>query len=336
MAQVIQLRNGTAAEWTAANPVLAQGELGIEIDTDLYKIGDGSAVWSSLAYNELAPVLATATFDANADDPTIGSAGLVRLYAVSMAGRIMLRMLGPSGLSTSLQPAIYGNGMYIVAPGTSTVMNVLGGPPITVVGTMTHPVLAGGGLRISTSRASVLSAATANSIAEVRGAFGRIYGGDLPGLGGYTVRIRFAFPSATALQRGFAGVTYSLSATLATSTVGALINMIGVGFESADTNLIMFNNDAVGTATRTDLGANFPINPSAVYDLSLFSAANSGVVGWEVDRLDTSVPAATGTITSTDMPSPGTFLAPHVWINNGGTAAAVQLELMRIYLESDN
>jgi hypothetical protein len=46
----IQLRNDTAANWTAANPVLAVGEIGIETDTDKFKIGNGSATWSVRPY----------------------------------------------------------------------------------------------------------------------------------------------------------------------------------------------------------------------------------------------------------------------------------------------
>jgi hypothetical protein len=45
-----QLRRGTAAEWTAADPVLAEGEIGIETDTDLLKIGNGVDVWSLRPY----------------------------------------------------------------------------------------------------------------------------------------------------------------------------------------------------------------------------------------------------------------------------------------------
>ena len=37
----IQIRRGTAAEWTAADPILAEGELGVELDTDKFKIGNG-------------------------------------------------------------------------------------------------------------------------------------------------------------------------------------------------------------------------------------------------------------------------------------------------------
>jgi hypothetical protein len=46
----IQLRRDTAANWTSVNPVLAAGELGFETDTRLIKAGDGSTVWTSLAY----------------------------------------------------------------------------------------------------------------------------------------------------------------------------------------------------------------------------------------------------------------------------------------------
>jgi hypothetical protein len=50
MAVQIQFRNDTAANWTAADPILAQGELGLETDTGSFKIGNGEDVWSDLPY----------------------------------------------------------------------------------------------------------------------------------------------------------------------------------------------------------------------------------------------------------------------------------------------
>jgi hypothetical protein len=50
VATKIQLRRGTASEWTAANPTLSSGELGFEVDTGKFKIGNNSAVWTSLDY----------------------------------------------------------------------------------------------------------------------------------------------------------------------------------------------------------------------------------------------------------------------------------------------
>ena len=46
----IKLRRGTAAQWTATNPVLAEGEFGAETDTRKFKIGNGVTAWNSLQY----------------------------------------------------------------------------------------------------------------------------------------------------------------------------------------------------------------------------------------------------------------------------------------------
>jgi hypothetical protein len=46
----IQIRRGTAAQWTSANPTLGSGEFGYETDTGKFKIGDGSTAWNSLGY----------------------------------------------------------------------------------------------------------------------------------------------------------------------------------------------------------------------------------------------------------------------------------------------
>ncbi len=46
----IQIRRGTAAQWTSTNPTLASGEQGFETDTGKMKIGNGSTAWTSLAY----------------------------------------------------------------------------------------------------------------------------------------------------------------------------------------------------------------------------------------------------------------------------------------------
>ena len=48
----LQHRRGTAAQWSAVGTtlILASGELAIETDTRLFKLGDGTTVWNSLPY----------------------------------------------------------------------------------------------------------------------------------------------------------------------------------------------------------------------------------------------------------------------------------------------
>ena len=43
-------RRDTAANWTSVNPTLLTGEIGIESDTNKWKVGTGSAAWTALAY----------------------------------------------------------------------------------------------------------------------------------------------------------------------------------------------------------------------------------------------------------------------------------------------
>jgi len=47
----IQVRRGTATQWSNTNPVLASGEPGFDTTNSLLKVGDGTSAWSSLSSN---------------------------------------------------------------------------------------------------------------------------------------------------------------------------------------------------------------------------------------------------------------------------------------------
>lgn len=59
MAQRIQVRRGTAAQWASANPVLADGEPGLAVDTGELRVGDGVSAWLSLPIPNRASLNAT-------------------------------------------------------------------------------------------------------------------------------------------------------------------------------------------------------------------------------------------------------------------------------------
>ena len=69
----IQVKRATAANWSSLNPVLFSGEIGLETDTNKFKIGNGSTAFNSLSYfngnlsgsslNDLADVTITSATD---------------------------------------------------------------------------------------------------------------------------------------------------------------------------------------------------------------------------------------------------------------------------------
>jgi hypothetical protein len=50
MSHRIQFRRDTKSRWAEINPVLMEGEVGLEVDTQNIKMGDGSTAWNDLKY----------------------------------------------------------------------------------------------------------------------------------------------------------------------------------------------------------------------------------------------------------------------------------------------
>ena len=101
----IQLRNGTAAQWTAANPILAAGEVGIESDTKKQKFGDGTTAWNSLGY--------------------VGTSGTVTSVSVvsanGLGGAVANATTTPAiTLTTTITGLLKGNGTAISAATANT------------------------------------------------------------------------------------------------------------------------------------------------------------------------------------------------------------------------
>lgn len=77
----IQLRRGTAAQWTAANPTLGIGEYGHETDTRKSKVGNGTAAWNDLPY--LAGATAVTAIPVKTDGYAATVGDLVRCDATA-------------------------------------------------------------------------------------------------------------------------------------------------------------------------------------------------------------------------------------------------------------
>ena len=72
----MQQRRDTAAGWTAANPTLLNGELGLETDTQKLKIGNGSTAWNSLGYSSAFSISSYPLSTSDIADDAITSAKL--------------------------------------------------------------------------------------------------------------------------------------------------------------------------------------------------------------------------------------------------------------------
>jgi hypothetical protein len=219
-----------------------------------------------------------------------------------------------------------------ILPSGSGTANTLG-ISIGTAGTISYPGPSSTNFRTSSNRVLITTATTAGSSAEVYSsnqAFA--WRGNAAGLGGFLFHARWApNNTVTANQRGFVGFCATATA-LGNADPSSLLNLIGVGYNSADTNLQIMNNDGSGTATKLDTGISAR-SATVVVDIWIYAAPNGGNVQVYVTRVDGTAGTKSTTL-STDLPSTTTFLAVHCWTNNGTTAAAAACDLMRLVLEN--
>jgi hypothetical protein len=264
--------------------------------------------------------------------PTTPGAGLARISAVNVAGRAMPAFVGPTGLDWTFQAGLSENNIWMFLPNTGTTVTEWG-IDITSAGTFATPTLASTNLQTQMRRLRIPTITTAGSSASARSSATMHWRGNAARLGGWTMSCRVGLSTALAQQRAFVGLLGS-TAAIGNVNPSTLTNVVGFGYDSAQTRWRLIHNDSSGTATTVDLGTSFPTNStSEVYDLTTFAAPNSSTIGWRIVRLSDDL-TSSGTI-STDMPANTVFLGVHVWTNNGTTAAAAQIDVARCYGSSD-
>jgi hypothetical protein len=104
----IQVRRGTAAQWTSANSILSAGEWGFETDTKKFKIGDGTTAWTTLGYaasGANSPFSGALTFGGNLAAVQTGSSTTVTTFNGTTATTVDL----PSTISVDVDGDITGN-----------------------------------------------------------------------------------------------------------------------------------------------------------------------------------------------------------------------------------
>ena len=112
-------RRKTAANWTSANEVLLDGEIGIETDTRKLKFGDGATAWNSLPYVGESPGTYTPTWTAVTTNPTLGNGTLTGRYLVTNGlCYVSIFMLG--GSTTTFGSGVWSFSLPFAASATAT------------------------------------------------------------------------------------------------------------------------------------------------------------------------------------------------------------------------
>jgi hypothetical protein len=268
-------------------------------------------------------------------DPAAPTGGLL-LYAKSFAGRLLPKIIGPSGIDTALQTGLHGNAVFAMSPSNGTTAPTVIGGQITTATTISHQqTFASANPWQATRRTRFQTSTTAGNGSGVRTAYGQWFLGNAAGFGGFFFRAQFGANINLAGGQKFCGLAFA--STAIAGDPSGLVNMCGMGYDAADSsagNWQFMRNDGSGVATKVDLGANAARNVTHGYDLIMFVKPNSSELFVRIVNLHSNV-VVLDTSYTTDVPVVNTALTFKCEVRNGAVAAADNIEIAKAYVETD-
>lgn len=267
--------------------------------------------------------------------PAAPSAGSLRYFARSQAGRILPAVIGPSGIDVNLQPALFRNSIYMWLPGTGTTVSINWGTSWTARNSGTSaaqatPTKASTNAMTSLNRATFSTGTTATGTSGIQSAASVAWRGNAAGLGGFFYFARFGVETYRAdlqLQVGLSSRNAALTADPSLDN-----NSIALVKDAADTNWFLATRNGT-TTTKTATG--LAVAAGTILDLLMFAPPNgSNVTVRLVNAVDGTVYMDDVVITST-LPVNTTFLFAHAAVRSTTGTSAALLALNRIYVECD-
>lgn len=287
-------RRGTAAEWTSANPILADGEFGYETDTKKLKMGDGSTAWNSLVYRiDEAPIDGTEYVRKDGQWTSATGGGSDSFSTTSYILRedfegSFSESTGTSFLANQLLPIAYVSTTGITVAGASSASS----PGVIAIGTGTS----------STGYTNVV----------VTGGKRLVVGGGI-----MNIRLRVRLPT---LSDGTN--TYSLAMGLRDVVTGAATDQIDIAYtHSTNSGNWQLRTRASGTLTTVNGSAGPVANTWTVLEIVINAAGTS------VELFADGVSMGTS---STNIPTASLAFVALIAKMAGTTARTLDIDLMQV------
>lgn len=277
------------------------------------------------------------------DDPPTPAADNLRVYAKKVAGRMMLKWKGSSGVDTSLQPNLGFNTIWLWAPasGTTAVGTGFGNTWPAVTGSISHPTVAN--TNVGTSIKAMQAANVVTTTNQILGltastaTLANVYRGNAAGRGGFFMQTRFKtnlVPATTI--RLFVGLTSMTTGASAADTVTG--DTAGLSHITTDNITTMAFMTRDNTTTNRATFTVPTIASGNAYDFTMYSAPNGSEIYYRlVDLLTGSV--LVDSSTTTNLPRNTIFMGPQVQMSNGTAnilATTTAIGINKMYLETDN
>jgi hypothetical protein len=280
--------------------------------------------------------------------PDAPGSGVLRLFATTTAGRKLPKWIGPSGVDTWFQPALFGNNVVLFTPTAST--TVTGGFGVTwakggsagtqdtVTPTTTSPTIINQMKRFR-HRNAVTTTNQALGVIATAAAIPWVWRGNAAGLGGFFFFTRFVVELwQSNSDRLFVGLTPGTTEQVTTNTFQN--NTIGLWHDDTmGANVLYFATKDTTTYNNSGAAiAGATLATGQGYDFYIYARPNDSTIYYRLDDINAGTTLIDSSVNA-NLPTATVFLGPQVEMSNGATDIVVNtvgMGVNRIYIESDH
>ena len=260
------------------------------------------------------------------------TSGAITLVPAATAGTNTITL--PASTGTAALTKDHYKRIFWVAPASSTTITTVGVNAYTSSGTISTPTPTTTNLLTSTRRTSLSTGASPGTSARVSNTSLEVWRGNAAGLGGFKEVFRWGLNTTQTGNRVFVGlVSTTSSLTNVDHFTNTAIDRVGCYIDATTGNWYLIHNTSGSAATSIDLGSNFAVNTTDLLELILEAAPNASTISYTVNNLSTGN-TTSGTLSS-NLPTATNWLAQQTWCNNNAQSAAVIVDMVKMYSETN-
>lgn len=262
--------------------------------------------------------------------PAAPDSGIL-LFGMNRGGRRVPRFMGPSGLDSSIQPALWGNSVVMWLPGTGTTASINFGSNWVVSATQAHPAIVDTNVYTKIRKATYTTTTTAGNTSGTRTGAAIVTRNT-----GFFFAARFGittYQSAMQIQIALSATTGALA-----GDPSAQVNSCGVGKLTGKTVWSYWTSDG-STPSTSDTGRTTAASGAAdCFDVFMFCKPGDSKITFRMEDIATPAVIIDNVEKSANIPVGTVLLYAHAENRNvtGGAGTACAIWVSKIYMETDN
>lgn len=270
--------------------------------------------------------------------PALPNANVLRHFTAKIASKTLPHILDNTNIDTALQPAFFGNSIFLWLPGTAATLAINFGVSFLARNngagaTQAHPIKTSTSAISSMARATFLTGTSGKGSSGIQSQASVAWRGNGANLGGFFFYTRFGVEVFQSDMRIYLGLSPAKTPNpYMDSNASTWPNSLGICKDNGDQNWFFLATNSSGVATK--FNTNIKVLAGVILDFYMYAPPNADFVSFSLINALTKEILAETTIT-TNLPLNTVFLFLHAHNQSVSGTNSLNIALNKMYCETN-